>query len=724
MDPRRINTYSLFLTIRLLLFISQPPPPPKTRRGRDKRAVNPKYLVDAETGQQVWISAISLQDIQSAKKRKTSPWGTQPRLVTVDSEAQRNAVYKRAAKALAELEGISLPLYGGRPWTCHVTVNESKGLPYFCFGPDGLLELAAWPTILEKRPVPPKFPRHVPNTEFLPGDLKTREPSALSRLATNESWRVPVPSFNFRWISPLKETFHSRAAVWKHAGDLLKKEATIEKVLGGNVSKLQICSQKVALSTGKMRFERDGLWVVGQEEFWGRERLSGTTATVIIEPPPLLAKRRATGLSCFIESQRKEHQAKRLAELKAANGAPLKIKPEPLHGRLVTECKASPQHGSRVFEMISFESQGDTDQSSTSTASMVPKSNETESLTTLSESIGIPISATQQGSKPSLLPSDLPMKESVESSLMTPPNTWTPKRDPSEPTPPLTHGFKNVLQPHSTVQKDQMIIRPPATLSDISCERECQLIPHRSLQPVPLASNAPFAISTTKAEKPRTISFTLREAEIELRAMWKELPKEEQSKWNDEAHRRNPPDDAKESAVGIVSDESVDEGSKDLSSRSESPQTVPQLLSRESQPEEESAAQKAKEYKIWWNKKLVEFHRSRKWCLTQEQVQLCYKAGMDHYDQIMHTVKARDLSRELQDGFDMLRERGRGRFDMELNAFEEPTFSFFNVVQKAPWMPIVKTILGKEVVLIHKGIFLSMVSRWTNHIAALTYMCH
>jgi hypothetical protein len=102
------------------------------------------------------------------------------------------------------------------------------------------------------------------------------------------------------------------------------------------------------------------------------------------------------------------------------------------------------------------------------------------------------------------------------------------------------------------------------------------------------------------------------------------------------------------------------------------------------------------------------FDRSKKWSLNEQQIQLCYDAGMEHYDQIMRTVTARDLFRELQDGFDLLRERGKGRWDMNLPEFDTNTYAFLNDTTKSPWMPIVKEILGKEVVLIHKGIFLSM----------------
>ena len=81
---------------------------------------------------------------------------------------------------------------------------------------------------------------------------------------------------------------------------------------------------------------------------------------------------------------------------------------------------------------------------------------------------------------------------------------------------------------------------------------------------------------------------------------------------------------------------------------------------------------------------------------------------MEHYDSVMRTVKNRDLARELADGFDVLRERGHGRFDMEIPAFDTPDFSFLNSFEKTSWMPIVHAILGDDVVLIHKGAFMSL----------------
>jgi hypothetical protein len=103
----------------------------------------------------------------------------------------------------------------------------------------------------------------------------------------------------------------------------------------------------------------------------------------------------------------------------------------------------------------------------------------------------------------------------------------------------------------------------------------------------------------------------------------------------------------------------------------------------------------------------VQMTHSEHWRLPYEQIQMCYDAAMEHFDKVMYTVKARALFAELADGFDLLRERGRGRFDMELPAFDEPRFQFLTNFAKTPWIGVVKQILGDDVVLIHKGVFLS-----------------
>ncbi|KAL9191350.1 hypothetical protein ACHAXT_001056 [Thalassiosira profunda] len=94
--------------------------------------------------------------------------------------------------------------------------------------------------------------------------------------------------------------------------------------------------------------------------------------------------------------------------------------------------------------------------------------------------------------------------------------------------------------------------------------------------------------------------------------------------------------------------------------------------------------------------------------LTPKQITQCYSACTEHYEGVMRTVQARSLHHELSDGFDVLRERGRGRYDMELPAFDTDAFSFLTDTKKAAWMPVVKQILGDDAKLVHTGCFISL----------------
>ena len=103
-----------------------------------------------------------------------------------------------------------------------------------------------------------------------------------------------------------------------------------------------------------------------------------------------------------------------------------------------------------------------------------------------------------------------------------------------------------------------------------------------------------------------------------------------------------------------------------------------------------------------------EFVPSTHYCLTQAQIDKCAAVCNEHFENVMDTVKARSLYHELADGFDVMRERGRGRYDMELSAFDTKDFSFLTDTKKAAWMPIIHKILGEDALLVHKGCFLSL----------------
>jgi hypothetical protein len=112
------------------------------------------------------------------------------------------------------------------------------------------------------------------------------------------------------------------------------------------------------------------------------------------------------------------------------------------------------------------------------------------------------------------------------------------------------------------------------------------------------------------------------------------------------------------------------------------------------------------EHVILWDKDRV-IPKSEYWRLKPHQIERCLAAAEEHYEQVMHTVKSRGLFHELQDGFDAMRERGFGRYDMTIPAYDTPSFNFLRDGD-APWMSVVKQCLGDECKLIHKGCFLSL----------------
>lgn len=115
--------------------------------------------------------------------------------------------------------------------------------------------------------------------------------------------------------------------------------------------------------------------------------------------------------------------------------------------------------------------------------------------------------------------------------------------------------------------------------------------------------------------------------------------------------------------------------------------------------------------------------------LTEAQAVLVADAALDFFKQVTHTIASQDLHSSLVQGFVSFRERGRGRFDMNVPALDGPEFDFLRRAD-APWMPLVRAMLGADedggdegsdeegaedegdeagpCKLIHMGVFLSM----------------
>ncbi len=564
--------------------------------------------------------------------------------------------------------------------------KAAQKYPYFRFY-KGVLELAAWPHIIEKIPDPPRFPgfssassssRKATNKEkadddscseeeSLSGEDKTvqmlqeREPSVISELALQERWRVPLPRISTKWISPLRETFTSRKAAWDRAVELCKQEITIDKALlgvGGNGKPLKVnsLSRKIVMDAGKLRFERDGLWVVGQEEDWQRDR-SPPEANESL-PLPSSNNRGITGLTYFLQCKRKEHRDARLTELRKA--------------------KVSRMTDDNVDLQVKGHDPNLLSQSSSSCDGTMSKED----------------------------PSDDGKKINIDDSISS--------RDLKGPSDLITSGDDDVIaRTATTIAEDQ-------SATDGNGAGVIKVINVSDSEDNGTATTGSATILKSPEAKLKhsndlsraKISFTLRDAENELRTIWKKLSEEERRDWDTRAKQYSGALNGHDEATTLVKAQPMvsspskpferpdDSDPNAMSEDSVKRIVTPLCLQKSSRDSPCTRREERKEL-------LCDGH-SKKFCLNEDQIKLCHDACVNHYEQIMRTVRVRDLTRELQGGFDLFRERGRGRFDMELPQFDSTEFGFLTDLKKAPWMPVVKEILGKEVCLIHKGIFLAM----------------
>lgn len=99
---------------------------------------------------------------------------------------------------------------------------------------------------------------------------------------------------------------------------------------------------------------------------------------------------------------------------------------------------------------------------------------------------------------------------------------------------------------------------------------------------------------------------------------------------------------------------------------------------------------------------------SNHWRLTANEIEACSDAIQEHFQRVMYTIKMKQLHSELADGFDIIRERGRGRYDMQIPLFDDSKFDFLTNLKTARWMPVIRQILGDDATLVHKGSFLSL----------------
>ena len=306
---------------------------------------NARFVICPYTEQKVYIARATLADIKSLNNNSRG----QKRLWTISSQPIRQDHYQQVAQALAQIEQDILPSYGGRSWEVAVNLKEPNGRVLFrSFR--GKMELAVLPHLIDRIPKPPVWPgtRCQPKDEYelMDGEeaeaiakkkhykteqeyiqsLKTREITTLSSVANEllRKYNHPVPSVSINFKSPDGKHFTSRKAAWEYATELSKKEVTINRnILGigasGKLLQPFIPSAKIALDVGKLRFERDGLWVIGQELTWQSSRPEEYEQQQLEETQAASQKVYTSGLQLYIATNRLAYKEKHDTNLQTAD---------------------------------------------------------------------------------------------------------------------------------------------------------------------------------------------------------------------------------------------------------------------------------------------------------------------------------------------------------------------------------------------------------------------
>ena len=556
------------------------------------------------------IKTLTLKELKACLKNPKLTNSKNKQLFRIPSIAERMKVYAATETALANLEQKQMPIHNGRSWSCRVVIKEysnshkksGKGGPLFRWY-RGNLELANLPNLIESIPISEYYDEE--EIEFNCNDLEMRQASELSGLAYSYD-EAPV-SFTTVWTSPLRESFRTRKSAMAHADELYRRDQLIAKVLfgcgaRGTLLKPARVPKKLALEAGLYRFQRDGLWVVGQEEAWQTPN--------------------------HIEMQRREALG-----LNPATGLEINKTSSEKYVRPVEEFIKSQRDNFRVRLNITSKD-GDVTKEMRSLWAQMDKNERA---------------------------------------------VWKEKKNDYVIPDELLEEFRKKWDLEKVGTSNGTV--SPTVVSDICSSSTSDLVDrsdHKSTMSNSQKKSKRRSKTGTKVVDPKDrIGQTCRVfyAQDDTWYAAKCINYDKETNKYTFEYNKN----LKEEVV-------IDDGTST------------------NVTEEDRKLRKC----LWDNDSGDVVKERQDWKLGKEQVEKCYDVVMKHYEQVMHTVQARGLQFELRDGFDLLRERGRLRFDMEIPALEEKQYNFLSS-PKAPWIEVVRTILGKDnFELVHKGAFLSL----------------
>ena len=508
---------------------------------------------------------------------------------------------------------------------------------------------------------------YITDDEDYINQLMERPISVLSTVAHQEA-SYCIPTIERKWISPDLVTFKTRNAAIEHSLMLLDRDKLIDRVLHGVGSRGALLrpvkpTRNLALEAGYWRFVRDGLWVVGQEEDWIEGRIDGLN-----------------------DEGSKVEEVHEVVEQGDGNDD------EPVVSESQTKCDGN---GEMAIETTD---EGDCKDSESNEMTKVSASTESKSQ--------LPV---QQ------------CNDNVQEGIETNANGQFGNGNDNQEMKVDDNGGQTVLTTKEATESKS----PPI----------CNTSPSNDQEATETVDEEMNCNETAESESGETTIEAL------ITESSKSSPQSNGTSSNDQEANTN--EDGKKDEHETSNEQPKDEddtcGSSSVTASSEGGDTD----GKNKEPVSDMVSSKKSTSKVnvvgsnalsvecahdpnaddaeidypTEEKTMVKPQKTRKrrqhsfvpsthWRLTQMQIDMCYYAIMEHYDKVMYTVKAKALFSELADGFDVFRERGRGRFDMQLEEFDGPEYSFLTDLNAA-WMPVVKKILGDDATLVHKGAFLS-----------------
>jgi len=518
----------------------------------------------------------------------------------------------------------------------------------------------------------------------------------------------PMPRVVRSWTSPDLQRFNSRKSALAHAEQLIQRDLLVDKVLHGYGShgvRLRPVkpTRKMALEAGIIRFWRDGLWVVGQEEAWVEKRRE-----ILVQKQERRSSQQLLQQEASVDDVEEDSGVKVLdvVKMEGEEHSSDEVKKEE-NDKMSAEVLCGEDEISASVELSS---------ATISPVLNFPSTTSSGTATTGTTGGGKRVKLSDEDRKRKRRERDRRRRELKRGVISSSSSSSSNNSDNNTNNNNLYGTSSTPAAEASTVGKERKLTNDLTPVQVDQAESDivgpdCYSLALPVVPPV-AAPKKPYAVAGVSSRgRVRKMSQAMAEssqqgsavmsgslvfsdatiaavvsaavAEMVQSIIQANTSSSSVHSQLDAPDNLHAVDDSKsdwESNATIVSPVESDASTGDTS---KGDLVVPRKVSAKP-----------------GTKPPPEFVLSTHYRLNQMQIARCFTACVDHYEKVMHTVKARSLHHELADGFDVFRERGRGRYDMELSLFDTPEFAFLTDMKSAAWMPIVHKILGEDALLV------------------------